>query len=157
MRKDIVRKINFLKTRRHQDALRIKRLKRKLDFSVDWGAVGLAGGAIGSMAVGSLMALIINKYVFGPLSKKLDIHQIKSGKIPEGVFVTHFKECFNRGKTIASRIMEPEVWANVNRSNFKDLQQKVNNTRTVRDLVRLFPDCRFLVQVQEAYRQAESL
>lgn len=157
MKKEIVRKINFLKARRHQDALRIKRLKRRLDLGVDWGAIKVAGGAIGSMAIGSLLGLILSKYVTGPLSKKLDLRQIKNGKIPEAVFVTHFKEYFNRGKTLASRIVEPEVWANVNRSNFKDLQQKVNNARTVSELARMFPDCRFLIQAQEAYRQAKSL
>jgi hypothetical protein len=146
MKKDIVKKINFLKARRHQDALRIKRLKRRLDDNP------FITGAV----IGLGLSTLINKFVTIPLVRKLTFRKILEGKYPEEEFVNEFKIYFNRGKYLFANFYEPDVWKNVGEGNYAIIAQKINAAQTVEQLARALPDSELLKKVYSAYKSAKA-
>lgn len=151
---NINQKIKFLKFRRHMDAMRIKRLKRRLDLGVVPATIlGLTGSvAIGSL-IGAVMAKVMNK-----LNYDNSIDRIYAGKaLPEKDYVKAFQVYFTKNSSnIGTRFMEPGYWGGVNAENYKDYLKKVNSAKTVNDLIRIFPDHAELKKIAAAYKAARA-
>lgn len=149
-RSKIIRAINFLKARRHADALKIRRLRRHADLGT--GAklsLAVAGGILGGVGLGT----ILSKFVLKPMMEKAQLDKIYSGQLPEKMFVQYFKFYFANGKTAAKRIIEPGVWARVDEDNLERMSKLVQSAKSAKDLTRIFPDCRYLANVAAAYDQ----
>lgn len=149
----IIRKINFLKARRHSDALKIRQLKRHLDLS---GGAKLALAIGGGIVGGGTLGVLLGKYVINPLANKMNINMIYNGDYPEELFLNTFKTYFKSGTSGLRRFVEPEVWDEISTNNFESFRSKVMAARKVSDLVRLFPNSKFLSDVNAAYKQAKA-
>ena len=148
-RSTIVKAINFLKARRHSDALKIRRLRRHADLGTG-AKLGLAAaGVLGGVGLGT----ILSKFVLKPMMEKIQLDKIYADLIPEKEFVQYFKSYFANGKTAAKRIMEPDVWAGVDESNFERMSKRVQSAKSANDLARIFPNCRYLVQSADFYNR----
>ena len=151
---NVNQKIKFLKHRRHMDALRIKRLKRRLDLGV---VPKMLLGVTGGLAVGSLIGAVMAK-VMNKLNYDYSIDRIYAGKaLPEKDYVKAFQVYFTKNSSnIGTRFMEPGYWRSVNAENYKDYLEKVNGARTANDLVRIFPDHTELKKIAAAYKAARA-
>lgn len=145
----IIRKINYLKARRHSDALKIRRLKRHLDLNF---ALAVGGGLLG----GGTLGVLFGRYVIHPLANKMNIKMIYDGDYPEELFLNTFKTYFKSGTSVMKRFVEPEIWDEISNNNFESFRSKVMSARKVSDLVKLFPNSKFLADVNAAYRQARA-
>lgn len=149
----IIRKINMLKARRHRDAMRILNLKRHLDLSGGAKmALAIGGGVLG----GGTLGVLLGKYVIHPLANKMNLKMIYDGDYPEELFLNTFQTYFKTGTSRLKRLVEPEIWGEISNNDFESFRSKVLGARKVSDLVKLFPNSKFLADVNAAYRQAKA-
>lgn len=100
--------------------------------------------------------MLLGKFVLPKVASSVQLSQIRKGDYPEEAFLQLFKNYFSSGPTFAKRFVEPGIWANKGKDEINQLIPKVMRAKRVTDLVRLFPDSKYLKEVEAAYKQLHS-
>lgn len=143
---------------RYRDAVRLVDSIRHKDLSEKTKTL-LLGVSGGLSAI-----LLIQRFVIEPISHIININNIENGKITEQQFIDKIKKLYRiKAKTLYSTLVESDMYPDeankfggltfANMNEYRNAQKRIENARSINDLVAVFPNSTYLKKAQAAFAQ----
>ena len=120
--------------------------------------IAIVLGLTGAGALTYAVDLAVQRLVLIPIRRKWDLQSIRDGEISEDEFVRDIKDLYHRKEAnIYSDVIEPDIVPDkFGKQAFLKLKAQVDQSRTARDLSRLFPKSEYLKQAVREFDRLKS-